>query len=70
MKIARARLFGSWEMNWIAYNSAHDVTLRGSRRGAIPFFMYPQGETSNGRLDSLDPDGFSYRITVSEIIER
>ena len=69
VKIARARLFGSWEMNWIAYNVAHDVTLRGSRRGAIPFFMYPQGETNNARLDSLDPDRFSYRITVSEVTQ-
>ena len=30
---ARARLFGSWEMNWIAYNVAHDVTLPGSKHG-------------------------------------
>jgi transglutaminase-like putative cysteine protease len=67
VKIARARLFGAWEMNWIAYNFAHDVTLRGAKRGPVPFFMYPQGETANGRLDSLDPDAFSYSITVSEI---
>ena len=26
---ARKRLFGSWEMNWMAYNFAHDVTLPG-----------------------------------------
>jgi hypothetical protein len=25
----RTRLFGSWEMNWIAYNVAHDVALPG-----------------------------------------
>jgi choline dehydrogenase-like flavoprotein len=25
VKQARARLFGSWEMNWMAYNFAHDV---------------------------------------------
>ena len=25
VKKARARLFGSWEMNWMAYNFAHDV---------------------------------------------
>jgi transglutaminase-like putative cysteine protease len=64
---ARARLFGSWEMNWIAYNFAHDVTLPGSTRAAIPYFMYPQGETSNGRIDSLDPEAFKYRITVTEV---
>ena len=31
----RARaLFGSWEMNWIAYNFAHDVALPGSKRAS------------------------------------
>jgi transglutaminase-like putative cysteine protease len=69
VKIARGRLFGSWEMNWIAYNFAHDVSLRGAKRGSVPFFMYPQGETNAGRLDSLDPDAFSYSIAVSEIRE-
>jgi transglutaminase-like putative cysteine protease len=64
---ARQRLFGSWEMNWIAYNFAHDVTLPASARGPLPYFMYPQGETSTGRLDSLDPDGFRYTITANEV---
>src|SRR3989454_4861892 len=41
---ARERLFGSWEMNWIAYNDSHDVTLPGSKRGMLPYFMYPQAE--------------------------
>ena len=67
VKSARARLFGSWEMNWIAYNHAHDVRLPGSRRGPLGYLMYPQGETANGRLDSLDPDSFKYSITVNEI---
>ena len=64
---ARHRLFGSWEMNWVAFNVAHDVTLPGSSRGSLPYFMYPQGETSKGRLDSLDPDTFKYTITSREI---
>ena len=67
VRSARARLFGSWEMNWIAYNLAHDVRLPGSKRGALGYFMYPQGETDNGRLDSLEPDGFKYRITAKEV---
>jgi hypothetical protein len=29
--------------------------------------MYPQAETANGRLDSLDPDNFRYRITAREL---
>jgi transglutaminase-like putative cysteine protease len=64
---ARQRLFGSWEMNWIAYNDAYDVTLPGSTGGTLPYFMYPQAETAKGRLDPLDPDTFKYRITVEEI---
>ena len=64
---ARARLFGSWEMNWLAYNFAHDVALPGAAKGPVPFFMYPQCETAEGRLDSLDPDNFKYQITAREI---
>jgi len=67
---ARARLFGSWEMNWMAYNHAHDVALPGSTGGPIAFLMYPQAETDQGRLDSLDPDSFEYEITAREIAAR
>ena len=63
---ARARLFGSWEMNWMAYNFGHDVMLPGSSGRALPFLMYPQAETAEGRLDSLDPETFSYEIQARE----
>ena len=65
---ARARLFGSWEMNWIAYNFAHDVALPGSSRTTLGFLMYPQAETNEGPLDSLNPDNFKYEITSREIL--
>ena len=68
MHIARERLFGSWEMNWIAYNFAHDVSLRGSPRKPLGYFMYPQGETADGPIDSLDPEHFIYSIAVREIV--
>ena len=64
---ARARLFGSWEMNWMAYNYAQDVALPGSSGPPVHFLMYPQAETAEGRLDSLDPDHFRYQITAREI---
>jgi transglutaminase-like putative cysteine protease len=64
---ARRRLFGSWEMNWMAYNTASDLALPGSDRGAVPFLMYPQSETTEGRLDSYDPENFRYRITTKEL---
>ena len=67
VKRARRMLFGAWEMNWLAYNYAHDVQLPGSSRGRIPFFMYPNGETAAGRLDSLDPESFRYTITAREL---
>ncbi len=54
-------------MNWLAYNVAHDIALPGSTGAKVPFLMYPQAETANGRLDSLDPDNFRYTITAREI---
>lgn len=65
---ARKRLFGSWEMNWLAYNYGNDVMLPRSVHGPLPFLMYPQSETAEGRLDSLDPEDFSYQITSREIV--
>jgi transglutaminase-like putative cysteine protease len=64
---ARKRLFGSWEMNWLALNYGHDLTLPGSSRGRVGFLMYPQAETGEGRLDSLDPENFQYRISAKEL---
>jgi transglutaminase-like putative cysteine protease len=65
---ARQTLFGAWEMNWLAYNVAHDLTLPGSKGAKIPFLMYPQGETAKGRLDSLDPATFVYQLSSKEIL--
>jgi transglutaminase-like putative cysteine protease len=64
---ARNRLFGSWEMNWMAYNYAHDVALPGSAKKPVVYFMYPQAETAEGRVDPFDPDNFKYDITVKEM---
>jgi transglutaminase-like putative cysteine protease len=67
VKAARAFLFGNWEMNWLAYNYAHDVALPGSNRGPVGFLMYPQGETADGRLDCLDAASFKYSLTSREL---
>jgi transglutaminase-like putative cysteine protease len=63
----RQKLFGAWEMNWLAFNTAHDVALPGSKGPKVGFFMYPQLETAGGRADPLDPDNFKYTITAREI---
>ena len=67
VKKARARLFGSWEMNWMAFNYGADVALPGSKAAPVGYFMYPQGETDAGRLDPFDADAFQYRITSREL---
>ncbi len=64
---ARQKLFGAWEMNWLAYNFAHDLKLPGSSGAKVPFLMYPQAENDAGRLDSLDPASFVYKLSSKEI---
>ncbi len=68
-KVAATRkaLFGSWEGNWLAYNVAHDPDLPGAKGPTLEFLMYPQAETAEGRLDCLDPDTFTYKITAKEV---
>src|SRR4029450_48096 len=66
---ARAKLFGAWEMNWMAYNYAHDLTLPSSAGKPVPFLMYPQAEVGDERKDSLDPATFKYTIVSRELTE-
>ncbi len=69
VEAARKRLFGGWEMNWLAYNMAHDVVLPGSTANApkLPYLMYINGETGGERLDQLEPDSFRYEIRTSGV---
>lgn len=60
-------LFGGWEGNWMAYNTAHDVALPNSKGEKLGFFMYPIAENAAGRFDSYAPDDFKYQITAKEI---
>lgn len=64
---ARKRLFGSWEMNWLAYNMGHDIALPHSSGPKLPYLMYPNGETGGARLDQLDPDAFKYSLTARPV---
>ena len=64
---ARKRLFGNWEMNWLAYNMGHDVKLPNSSGPRLPYLMYVNAETGGEMLDQLDPDSIKYSITAREI---
>jgi transglutaminase-like putative cysteine protease len=60
-------LFGGWEGNWMAYNTAHDIALPNAQGEKLGFFMYPVAENAAGRFDSYAPDDFKYQITAKEI---
>jgi transglutaminase-like putative cysteine protease len=63
----RKALFGAWEGNWVAYNTAHDVALPGSTHPKLGFLMYPQAERASLLLDCHDPDNFKYALTAKEV---
>lgn len=63
---ARAKLFGAWEGNWMAYNDAHDVVLPGSDH-RVAFLMYPQAEVAGALVDCLDAPAFAYAIKAAPI---
>ena len=65
---ARKRLFGSWEMNWLAYNMGHDVKLpHANKAPKLPFLMYINAEADGELRDQLEPDSVRYAITSKEI---
>jgi hypothetical protein len=69
VKALRERLFGTWEMNWVGYNSATDIELPGAGRQQpnFAFLMYPCAFTAAGQPDTLDPAAFRYEIASREI---
>ena len=65
--VLKKLLFGFWEMNWIGFNAAQDVDLRGAAGKTLPYLALPQAETDNGRFDSLDTERFSYSVSASRV---
>src|ERR1035437_5462880 len=65
LTVLKKLLFGFWEMNWISFNAAQDVSLRGSTGRTLPFLIYPEIETGDGRFDSLNSSRFSYSVTAT-----
>lgn len=64
LTVLKKLLFGFWEMNWISFNAAQDVSLRGSSGKTLPFLVYPQVETAEGQFDSRD-SRLSYQVNAS-----
>jgi transglutaminase-like putative cysteine protease len=64
---ARKRLFGGWEMNWLAYNMGHDIRLPNSKGPKVAYLMYVNAEADGEMRDQLEPDSVRYTITAREI---
>lgn len=61
--------FGSWEMNWSAFNSARDFILE-PKPTQYPLNMlgYPYAEVGEDAKDYYNPKTFSYKYTSQEIL--
>ena len=66
LTVLKKLLFGFWEMNWVSFNAAQDVGLRGASGGnRLPFLIYPEIETGDCRFNGQDTDRFSYKVVAS-----
>lgn len=64
---ARAAGYGAWEMNWIAFNDAHDVRLADAAGPALPFFMYPHADVDGLARRGERPERFRYTIAARPV---
>ena len=67
VKDVKKYFFGSWEMNWVAFNSARDFVLE-PKPTQYPLNMlgYPYAEIGEDALDYYDAKSFSYSYTAQE----
>jgi len=65
LPVLRKLLFGVWEANWVALNSALDIRLPGSNERALPFLILPQAIAASERFDSNDTNRFTYTVSAS-----
>ena len=67
IKDAKAFMFGSWEMNWVAFNYARDFVLN-PKPTQYPLNMlgYPYAEVGEDPKDYYDTKGFAYTYTSQE----
>ena len=65
--LARKTLFGAWEMNWMAFNTANDTRLAPETAKPLGHFMYPYAEGARGALDYYAPQNFKYQMSAREL---
>ena len=67
LPVLKKLLFGFWEMNWVGFNAAQDVALRGVSGEALPFLIGPIVETPAGRFDDPASGSFDYSVRAERI---
>ncbi|MEN5386764.1 transglutaminase family protein [Aliarcobacter skirrowii] len=69
LKEVKDYFFGSWEMNWVAFNSARDFVLE-PKPTQYPLNMlgYPYAEVGEDAKDYYKPKTFAYSYTSEEIL--
>lgn len=69
IKDVKKYFFGSWEMNWVAFNSARDFVLN-PKPTQYPLNMlgYPYAEVGEDPLDYYDAKTFEYSYTSVESV--
>jgi transglutaminase-like putative cysteine protease len=64
---ARVTLFGAWEGNWIAYNTANDFVLPESGGVKVPFLIAPRLMSEAGLVSNLEAEGYAYKLIANEL---
>lgn len=62
----RQRLFGYWEMNWVAFNHARDFSLPGG--DTVPYLMYPYARFGETVIDGREPEALRFRLVSREVV--
>ncbi len=64
LTVLKKLLFGFWEMNWVSFNAAQDVSLRGSSGTTLPFLITPVLESQEGRFSDPASGRFVYNVSA------
>jgi transglutaminase-like putative cysteine protease len=67
LTVLKKLLFGFWEMNWVSFNAAQDVNLRGSTGDALPHLLSPVVESGEGRFGKPEDKRYRYTVTANRV---
>jgi transglutaminase-like putative cysteine protease len=66
LTVLKKLLFGFWEMNWIGFNAAQDVSLQGSSGKPLAFLNAPVVESAGRRFDAKSTQ-VNYAVSATRV---